>query len=54
MRVSRVGTSSVELEHDITLPDGRVAASGKSVIVAWDEAKRMKRPLSDGERAAFS
>jgi acyl-CoA thioester hydrolase len=53
MRVTKVGTTSVELEHDINLPDGRLAASGKSVLVAWDMAGRTKRPLSQGERAAL-
>ncbi len=53
-RVSRVGTSSVELEHEVKLLDGRVAASGRTVLVAWDPATRTKRPLSDGERAALS
>lgn len=54
VRVSKVGTSSVELEHEITLPDDRLAASGKSVLVAWDVAGRTKRALSDGERAALT
>jgi len=54
MRLARVGTSSIQLEHDIRLPDGRVAASGKSVLVAWDPVTRAKRPLSDAERAALS
>jgi acyl-CoA thioester hydrolase len=54
VRVTKVGTSSVELEHEIKLPDGRVAASGTSVLVAWDLAGRTKRALSEGERAALS
>jgi acyl-CoA thioester hydrolase len=54
VRVIRAGTSSVELEHEVKLPDGRLAASGKSVLVAWDLAGRTKRPLSEGERAALS
>ncbi|MGN6869780.1 MAG: acyl-CoA thioesterase [Solirubrobacteraceae bacterium] len=53
VRVARVGTSSVELEHDIRLPDGRLAASGKSILVAWDPAARTKRPLSEAERSAL-
>lgn len=52
--VVRVGTSSVELQHEIRLPDGRVAASGKSILVAWDPAARTKRSLSDAERTAFT
>lgn len=54
VRVSRVGNSSVELEHEIKLPDGRLAASGTSVLVAWDVANRTKRPLSDAERTALT
>ena len=53
-RVSHVGTSSIELEHEIRLPDGRLAASGKTVLVAWDLAARTKRSLSAAERAALS
>jgi acyl-CoA thioester hydrolase len=54
VRVTNVGTSSVELEHEIKLPDGRLAASGKSVLVAWDLASRNKRALSEGERTALT
>jgi len=45
---------SVELEHEVKLPDGRLAASGKTILVAWDLAARTKRTLSEGERAALS
>ncbi len=54
VRVTGVGTSSVELEHEVRLLDGRLAASGKSVLVAWDLVTRSKRPLSEGERAALT
>ncbi len=53
VRVARVGTSSLQLEHEITLPDGRVAASGKTVLVAWDPVKRGKRGLTDAELGAL-
>ncbi len=53
VRVARVGTTSLELEHEIRLPDGRIAASGKTVLVAWDPAQRGKRTLTDAERAAL-
>ncbi len=53
VRVARVGTSSIDLEHEVKLPDGRLAASGKTVLVAWDLAARTKRSLSEGERAAL-
>ena len=54
VRVSRVGRSSLELEHEIKLPDGQMAASGKTVLVAWDPAARGKRELTDAERAALA
>lgn len=54
VRLAGVGNSSLLLEHDIRLPDGRVAASGTTVLVAWDAEARGKRPLSDGERAALT
>ncbi|HUA07480.1 MAG TPA: acyl-CoA thioesterase [Solirubrobacteraceae bacterium] len=54
LRLASLGRSSVVLEHEVRLPDGAVAASGKSVLVAWDPATRAKRVLSDHERAALS
>jgi len=50
----RVGTSSLELAHEIRLPDGTVAASGTTVLVAWDPVARGKRTLGEAERAALS
>jgi acyl-CoA thioester hydrolase len=52
--VARVGTSSIELAHEVRLPDGRLAASGKSILVAWDLTARTKRALSEAERAALT
>jgi hypothetical protein len=41
-------------EHnEIRLPDGTVAASGSSVVVAWDPLARTKRVLTEQERAAL-
>jgi acyl-CoA thioester hydrolase len=54
VRVGRVGTTSLRLEHEIKLPDGTLAASGETVMVAWDPATRGKRALTDAERAALS
>ena len=54
VRLSRVGTSSLHLEHEIRLTDGRLAASGTTVLVAWDPARRDKRPLSEAELAALA
>jgi acyl-CoA thioester hydrolase len=53
-RVERVGSKSVTLAQEIVLPDGTVAASGSSVIVAWDPQARGSRALTEGERAALS
>jgi acyl-CoA thioester hydrolase len=52
--LKRVGTSSLELTHEIRLPDGTVAASGTTVLVAWDPVVRGKRTISEAERAALT
>jgi acyl-CoA thioester hydrolase len=49
-RPGRVGRSSVVFEHQILLPDGSVAAEGRSIVVAWDPAARGSRALTDEER----
>ena len=54
VRLAHVGTSSVVLQHEVKLLDGSVAASGKTVLVAWDPAARGKRALTERERAALS
>ena len=54
VRLARVGTSSLTLDNEIRLADGTVAASGSSVVVAWDPVSRSKRLLTDRERAALS
>jgi acyl-CoA thioester hydrolase len=54
VRIARVGTSSLRLEHEIRLPDGSLAASGATVLVAWDPATRGKRALTDAELAVLS
>jgi acyl-CoA thioester hydrolase len=51
-RVAGVGDSSVTLEHELSLPDGTLVASGHTVLVGWDPKTRGKRALSDRERAA--
>jgi acyl-CoA thioester hydrolase len=53
VRTGRVGTSSIELKHEVWRPDGTLAASGTTVLVGWDPVKRGKRVLSDAERAAI-
>jgi acyl-CoA thioester hydrolase len=54
VRVAGVGTSSIRLEHEVRLPDGTLAASGKTVLVGWDPAKRGKRALTQAELEALS
>ena len=49
--VEAIGRTSVTLGNEIRLPDGAVAASGRSVLVAWDRQARRSRPLSERERA---
>lgn len=49
-RVAAVGRRSVTIEHEILLPDGTPAATGRSVIVAWDAAARGSRELTPEER----
>ena len=50
-RVASTGRSSIFVEHAVLLPDGAVAAAGRSVLVAWDREARRSRPLSDEELA---
>jgi acyl-CoA thioester hydrolase len=53
VRVAAVGRSSVTVDHDVLLPDGTVAASGRSVLVAWNLEARGSRELTDAERGAL-
>lgn len=48
--VSRLGRSSITVENRLLKPDGTVAVEGRAILVAWDEAKRQARPLTDDER----
>ena len=52
-RVVEMGRSKVVTEDTISLPDGTVAARGRTYMVAWDMHERRSRPLSDDERAAL-
>jgi acyl-CoA thioester hydrolase len=53
-RVGHVGGSSLRLDHEVVRPDGTVAASGSTVLVAWDSAARRRRPITEAERAALT
>ena len=52
-RIAALGRSSITVENDVVLPDGTVAATGVSILVAWDARARGKRVLTDTERAAL-
>ena len=52
-RVVELGRSKVITEDTLSLPDGTVAARGRTYRVAWDPATRSSRALSDEERAAL-
>jgi len=52
-RVATVGRSSIGVDHEVVLPDGTVAAQGRSVLVAWDPQVRRARQLTDDERAGL-
>lgn len=53
VRVAHVGTKSLTLDHEVLLPDGEVAASGRSVLVGWDARERTARAFDHEERAAL-
>ena len=53
VRPASVGRSSVVVDNDVLLPDGTVAATGRSVLVAWDPAARGKRELTAREKTAL-
>jgi len=52
--VTEVGRTSVTFEQQVVAPDGEVAASSRSVIVAWDPAARAPRAIGDAERAGLA
>jgi acyl-CoA thioester hydrolase len=51
--VARVGNSSITLSERVVAPSGRLVAEGEAVIVAWDQGRRVTRPLLDSERATL-
>jgi len=53
-RVVELGRSKVITEETLSLPDGTVAARGRTYMVAWDPHNRRSRTLSDDERAALA
>ena len=45
VRVSRIGTKSLEFEFQVEGPDGRLVAEGSSVHVTFDYARREPIPV---------
>ena len=54
VRLAHVGNTSLRMQHEVRLPDGAVAASGTTIVVAWDPVKRGKRQITQAERVALS
>jgi acyl-CoA thioesterase FadM len=52
VRLDSLGTSSVRTVEELTVPNGKVAAEAKAVLVACDEQRR-PRPLTDDERTVL-
>ena len=52
--LERVGTSSVVTVEAIVTESGELVTEAKAVLVARDAESGRSRPLTDGERAAFS
>jgi len=53
LHVESVGRASVTVAQQIYRSDGELAADGRSVLVAWDAARRGSRPLSEKELGAL-
>jgi acyl-CoA thioester hydrolase len=52
-RIEAVGGKSLKMAHEVLLPDGTVAASGRAVVVAWDGEARTSREITPSEREAL-
>jgi acyl-CoA thioester hydrolase len=50
-RLVEVGRTSVTFEQEVLGPGGEVAASSRSVVVAWDPQTRAPRAIGDEARA---
>jgi acyl-CoA thioester hydrolase len=48
--VAEVGRTSITFDQQVSAA-GQLAATGRAVVVAWDEATRAGRPIGDDERA---
>ncbi len=50
-RIAAVGRTSVTFEQEVIAPDGELAASSRSVLVAWDAEARAAREITADDRA---
>jgi acyl-CoA thioester hydrolase len=53
-KIADVGRTSVTFEQEVIAPDGVVAATSRSVLVAWDAAARAARAISEDDRARLA
>jgi acyl-CoA thioester hydrolase len=53
-RVVSLGVKSVTVAQEILLPNGDVAAEGRSILVAWDIARHCSHVLDPNERHTLS
>jgi acyl-CoA thioester hydrolase len=52
--LERMGSKSITVANDVVRPDGTVAASGLTIMVAWDPEARCAREINAPERAVYS
>lgn len=53
-KIAEVGRTSITFEQELVAPDGEVAATSRSVLVAWDAEARAARAIGDDDRARLS
>lgn len=53
-RIAEIGRTSVTFEQEVLRPDGALAATCRSVLVAWDREAREARPIDERERALLT
>lgn len=52
-RLAKIGRSSLVTEEALVMPDGRLAARARAVLVFWNAETRSSRPMTPEERAGF-
>jgi acyl-CoA thioester hydrolase len=53
-RIAEVGRTSLTFEQEVVGAGGELAATCRSVLVAWDRDARAARPIDERERALLS